>query len=359
MFDQRSTRLQARPVQVIEWGDGVIIKRGCTEVRLAGEGIMEPIQRILEVAAGEGATKEELCALFSPMARRNVEDLIEQLVARGFLGSKDDAAIEKHDSESTNDLFFWQFGASASRVQEHVGTIKILVLGVNCISRQLLLGLQNSGFLAVRALDHPTLRNHRLFDGGSKLKDGQWPTSLKSPEVWSGDIDPASFDCLIAASDFGAPQVLLELNQICLDQGVCFLPIILHNFIGQVGPLVIPKEGACLECLRSRQNANLDDPTIHRLIESISVERQDVIGFHPSMASILGDISAFELTKFYSGVLNSLLVNGCIKVDLLAGRMTARKVLKIPRCPACSPFKTRPTTSARKSQLGDTARFTT
>ena len=358
MLDKRSLRLKATPVQVIEWEDGVILKRGCTEAKLAGEGILEAIQRIFEVTAGEGATREEMCALFSPPARKNVEDLIEHLVGRGFLDPKSDADAEKPDSEAGDDIFYWQFGASASSVREQLATTKILVLGVNYISRQLVIGLQNSGFAAVQVLDHPSLRNPRLFDGENKLRDGLWPSSLNSPEAWSDDVKSSSFDCLIAASDFGTPQALLDLNQTCLDQGGSFLPIVLHNFMGQVGPLVIPKEGACFECLRSRQNANLDDPTIHRLIETVSVDRQDVQGFHPSMASILGEVSAFELTKFYSGVLGSLLVNGCIKVDLLAGKMTARKVLRIPRCPACSPLKVRPPTSASKSRLGDTARFT-
>ncbi|MFB3146853.1 MAG: hypothetical protein ACE1ZO_06975, partial [Nitrospirales bacterium] len=62
--------------------------------------------------------------------------------------------------------------------------------------------------------------------------------------------------------------------------------------------------------------------------------------FHPSMASILGDIAAMEMTKFYSQSMPLWNVGKLIEVNLLATRMTPRKVLKLPRCPVCSPLQT-------------------
>jgi hypothetical protein len=59
------------------------------------------------------------------------------------------------------------------------------------------------------------------------------------------------------------------------------------------------------------------------------------------MASIVADIAAFEVVKFYGGVLQPQ-AGALVEVNLLANKMTARKVLKIPRCPACSLLNTRP-----------------
>jgi hypothetical protein len=59
------------------------------------------------------------------------------------------------------------------------------------------------------------------------------------------------------------------------------------------------------------------------------------------MASILGDIAAFELTKFYSGVIPQWNVGTMIEVNLLATHLTTRKVLKVPRCRACSPVNSK------------------
>jgi len=55
------------------------------------------------------------------------------------------------------------------------------------------------------------------------------------------------------------------------------------------------------------------------------------------MASILGDVGAVELTKFYSGLLPRTQIGTLIEVDLMEPRINSRKVLKVPRCPVCSP----------------------
>jgi hypothetical protein len=66
------------------------------------------------------------------------------------------------------------------------------------------------------------------------------------------------------------------------------------------------------------------------------------------MGSILADIAAVELMKFYGGVLQSS-VGSLIEVNLLATKMTSRKVLKIPRCAVCSPLTARPPITPKKS----------
>ena len=72
----------------------------------------------------------------------------------------------------------------------------------------------------------------------------------------------------------------------------------------------------------------------------MAFDTQTVVGFHPSMASILGNIAAMELTKFYSQAMPLWNVGKLIEVNLLATRMIPRKVLKLPRCPVCGPLQT-------------------
>ena len=59
------------------------------------------------------------------------------------------------------------------------------------------------------------------------------------------------------------------------------------------------------------------------------------------MASILGDIAAIELSKFYGIRMPLWRVGTLIEVNLVAMRLNARKVLKIPRCSVCSILNTR------------------
>jgi hypothetical protein len=84
----------------------------------------------------------------------------------------------------------------------------------------------------------------------------------------------------------------------------------------------------------------------------VAYEGQGVGGFLPSMASVLGDITAIELTKFYSRALPLWKTGTVMEVNLLAGRIDSRKVLRVPRCRVCSNLLRRSSTSMVKATLG-------
>src|SRR2546423_1707982 len=103
-----SPKLKAPAIQIIETGNGVILKRGCTEFKIAGEGAAEAIKKIMTVA-GRGTTKEEIYDLFDPEAASVIERLSEELIDRRLLlpcDEKDSATT----SESNADIFYWNFG---------------------------------------------------------------------------------------------------------------------------------------------------------------------------------------------------------------------------------------------------------
>jgi thiazole/oxazole-forming peptide maturase SagC family component len=342
-----SVKLKAPAVQVIETGDGVILKRGCTEFKVAGAGAAEAVKKILAVAGSGGATSEEILELFEPEAGPIIERLSEQLLGRRLLVPCEEEASPE-SPESSLDIFYWHFGEQTSRVTERLNKRALVILGVNSISRQLAASLTASEVENVQVLDHPSLRNLRLFDHAGRLKADQWPASLKAPQDWTDGLNPQSFDCLIATSDFGGQEAMREWNALCVREKRHFLPVVLQDLIGYVGPLVVPGETACLDCLRIRRNSQMHDEKPRRFTETEAFAGQGAIGFHPSMASIVGNIAAFELVKFYSEALPLPKVGTLIEVNLLTTDLKTRKVLKIPRCPTCSPLKTRPSVTPYK-----------
>ena len=68
------------------------------------------------------------------------------------------------------------------------------------------------------------------------------------------------------------------------------------------------------------------------------------------MASILADIAAVEIVKYFTG-LPQMRAGHLIEVNLLAGKMDSAKVLKVPRCAVCSPVRSTPTPALRLSTL--------
>jgi molybdopterin-synthase adenylyltransferase len=345
-------KLLALPVQIIALEDGVLLKRGALETFIAGERAGEVLALILELAGNAGATRDELLAAFAAPDRPAVDGVIDSLLERKILKSKTEGEEEEGlaAAESSLDLFYWSFGQQSRDAVARMNQRKLSILGVNQISRQLAQALAATGVESVSVIDYPLLRNLRLFHEDGSLRADLW--NLPAPveyQAWADGLDRGMIDCLIATADFGGLHWMRQWNEVCVRHGIHFLPVVLQNLIGYVGPLVIPGETACFECVRGRQNSHFENPTSYRAAELAAFEGQAIAGFHPSMASVLGDIATIELTKFYGGGLPMRRTGTLIEVNLLQPAITTHRVLKLPRCPVCSPLLSRAAATARKS----------
>lgn len=335
-------RLRFVPVQCMGIPEGVILSRGCAEVQISGEGVAEMVEALFTATGKDGANRGDILANFPEQERPQLDDLIDQLLARRFLIPVDSDASPDEQEETSLDVFHWNFGTNTAEVGKHLSTRNIAVLGVNCISRQLARALLASGHYHLAVVDHPLMRNLRMF-AGDELHPDEWPASLPRPlafEEWRDRSDLEALDCVVATTDFGGQALMRSWNEFCVVNHCTFLPVVLDKLTGYVGPLVVPGETACYECLWSRENANRDDYLVQRTLQqpTAAVQRQVVNGFHPSMASILGDMAAVELHKFYSMAI-PYQVGTLFEVNLLYPRLQPHKVLKLPRCPVCSPLR--------------------
>lgn len=346
----QTEKLHSQPIHIIEIENGVLLKRGCTEVRIGGDGITQIVRIILTATANGGATLEDICSLFVPTHRPVVKQLVEALLQRRLLVLDGTSTPLMGHTESPLDLFYWHFDVQTEQINQRLNAPRLAIRGVNFISCQLARSLNASGIDKFDIVDDPLLRNLHFFDDRGRLNHRIWPDTLPSPQRGEDGIGTQYADCLIVTSDFGRSPVLSEWNQFCIEQGRLFFPVVLHDMIGYIGPMVIPGETPCFDCLRARQNSHLNARDLHSAVESAAFKGQRIIGFHPSMASILAEIATIELVKFYSGVLPRQ-VGTLIEVNLLAMRLTARKVLKVPRCSACSPLNTRPAVTPNRKMF--------
>jgi thiazole/oxazole-forming peptide maturase SagC family component len=256
--------------------------------------------------------------------------------------------------ESEQEIFYWHFGEQPQLVLDRLNSPRVILLGVNNISHQLAASLHSSGFKNCQVVDYPLLRNLRWFEDG-RLKAEEWSSSLEYPvdyQKWVSDAGLHAVDCMVPTCDFGGIQTLREWNSVWLKSKQIFMPVFLQDFVGHIGPIVIPGETACLECLRARWNSNTEDPETQQTLDDAALDGQLVTGFHPLMASTLGQIAAFELVRFYSGLSALSRVGTLIEVNLLATKLNVRKVLKIPRCYACSSLNMTASTTPLKNVFG-------
>lgn len=355
MLVDRDGKLRALPMQLVETPDAVILKRGCTEVRIAGEGVKTAVERLLVAFSGNGATVEDVSASFAAGDRTAIESLIDQMTLRRLLvaaGSPDSA--EDLD-ESNLDVFYWHFDTNAAEVARGLSTRRIRIVGVNSITHRLAASLPDAAMTDVGVIDYPPLRNISFFDPATGELSSAW-TSPERPTLDAVQaqerLEAEPPDCLVATSDFGGLTLLRGLNRFCVERDIVFLPVVLQNLVGYVGPVVVPGKTACYECVWMRQNSQLPDPQVQRAAEFEAMSGQKVVGYHPSMASVLADIATIELTKFFSGVIPGRRAGSLIEVNMLGSSMQSRKALKVPRCPVCSPLnRTSPVTTQLKGRL--------
>jgi molybdopterin-synthase adenylyltransferase len=342
LIENTKETLRALPVQAIELEEGVLLKRGCTEFTIHGPYSKQVVQTLLSLVSGEGATYDAIYEFFPSPYRPAIEALIQQLIDRRILVAADVDERVNEVPEDALEVFYWHFGYRTEEVARRLDTQHITIMGVNYISRQLIAALNSASVRDIKVVDYPLLRNVRLFNVSDNTVSQQWPSAHLpvNYDEWVDGQDGKPASCLVATSDFGGMHLMREWNQYCVDKKLPFLPVVLQNLVGYIGPLVVPHETSCFECLRARQNSHIESPNIERAAEYEAFQGQLVNGFHPSMASVLGDIAAIELTKFY-GRVPQWRVGTLIEVNLLQPLLVTHKVLKVPRCSVCSTLNTR------------------
>lgn len=347
----KGSKLKILPLQYMELADGVILKRGRHEIKIGGPRASRVVQLVLGLTADGSATREEIAGQFAMPDRADVSALVEQLEARRFLVPANSPDAAHAVPESSLDVFYWHFGLVAERVNAGFKG-RIVILGVNCISRQLASSLRAAGLDNLDVIHYPLLCNLRLLASDGSVSPEHWPSSLPRPldyDIWKQDFDAQTLGCLVATSDFGGLGLMRPWNEFCVRAQRHFLPVVLQDLVGYVGPLVVPGETACFECLRARQNSNVADPDVARLPEERAFVEQATVGFHPSMASILGDLAALELARFYGQFAPPRIVGSLLEVSMLAPSIDVRKVLKVPRCRICSPMNRHAPTSPMRN----------
>jgi molybdopterin-synthase adenylyltransferase len=328
--------LRALPAQLIATGGSIIIVRGIVEVLVSGDQVADIVSNLFSWASGRGLPRSELIERFAPDQRDLARTLIDQLIHRSIL-VKTDAATSLETDESSLDIFYWHFGQTASAVAERMSEKSIGIMGVNTISRRIATSLQSIAARNFRVVDFAILRNQRLFSSEGDLLANEWPGDRPlSYEEWKETLTNEEVSCVVATSDFGAPQLMREWNRFCIANDVHFLPVVLDRFIGTVGPFVIPGQTPCYECARIRENANMDSPAVQRIADFHAAERQLVIGFHPAMSGMLGELAALELCKAYGGAGIPWRPSYATELNVLTPSLTTRRVLKVPLCPSCS-----------------------
>jgi bacteriocin biosynthesis cyclodehydratase domain-containing protein len=153
------------------------------------------------------------------------------------------------------------------------------------------------------------------------------------------DEAPRTINLAVAAP---APRELPELeawNERCLEAGAPWLLVLPFNGrFASVGPLFVPGETCCYRCFTRRRASALPDPDDFLALELAPA----AYPLGRSLAAALGGLAATVVARWLARRDGSV-AGAFFALELDGGlRLTRHRVLRVPRCEACSPARAEP-----------------
>jgi bacteriocin biosynthesis cyclodehydratase domain-containing protein len=262
--------------------------------------------------------------------------------------------------------YFSGYSSFPTRCQKRLQASRVAIFGLEYAGSILVQGLAAAGVGHLRAIGAPRLLaaeaayvgcTPRYCEQGSRhtllarrARALGFATQYEGIAVQPGaplDWTHLLADCHLAVLILPVwlPSMIKAFNQACLAVGIPFLPVWFEDSGGQVGPLVIPYETACLLCCELRQRSRWT-PTDFRAMQQQHADATgpvwDSCRFSIPWVSAIAAIATGEIVTALAQERQPAIRGQTICIDPLRWHMQATPVLKVPRCPACSRLRNIP-----------------
>ena len=268
-----------------------------------------------------------------------LKELLPELQENGIL----DASV---GAETCND----SRGISVPILRKPLTEAKIGILGHGVLGFSVRLLLQRMGCRSITTVESASVAqagenaglNLMVEPPNSVALSSNRHTTPTDEREWITTVQ--GHDWVIAAQDSFEPEELTALNQATLRLGVPWSLVCFDGYEGWVGPTFVPKETACFNCFQKRLFAGLAEPKhlfadpgikVHRVPSPWSTGPEAF-----AWVSLIASLFAFEITAAMNGrgfTLNQLLI-----VHRLNLTFQRESLLRLPRCPDCSPRQNAP-----------------
>jgi bacteriocin biosynthesis cyclodehydratase domain-containing protein len=311
--------------------DRVVVKRGLTEMLVSGPSVTPVVERLLVLLDGSRDVDTILTA-FPPETSPVAGELLSALEARQLVRAVDPVSPPATGRSAIQPMLE-QLGVDAEPVVARLAGARVALVGRNRVATAIAADLAELGVENVGIAAHPQL-----------------DTLAETPGLETATDEP---DLVIATSELGRPEAFFSLNRDSVAADRPFLPAWITGAQAFVGPLVVPGESACLRCaelagaLRDRGHELAADGRTD-LPNGTGNGTGNGHATYPPIRNaavwtgdLLGHVVAAEVFKYLVRTLPSDVTGRLIRLDLAtsAGGSfggTARRVMKVPRCPDCS-----------------------
>jgi bacteriocin biosynthesis cyclodehydratase domain-containing protein len=181
------------------------------------------------------------------------------------------------------------------------------------------------------------LRRHLAQCGFEKIEAVNAPLD---DEVRLREVIGAS-DLTVAALEVFSSKVLHTINGVAIDAERPWVSIYFDGSEGRVGPLYVPGETCCYNEYEIQHEATLSGMKDDYLLYKEALNEGKIDGSNLVMPPYLNMVSSLGTTGVMRFLLSgrSFLVGRYTRLDLERLSIDYEEVLRLPRCPACSPHR--------------------
>jgi len=304
------------------------------------EGLLRVLMPLM---TGKLSTKEILikCAEIG-YHREDVSKLVMELSRRGLIF---DAAVTSglHDDLSIQARWFGSYTSKPANMQDKLRSSTVVIAGYCSIGFAVAEGLARSGIGKLRFVGMPYQGD--AFTGSSTSSSlrldevvNHLETDIEKAECpdWNDAVvsevfDEASFVVIAVEASDDPFSSLAKVNKLLIDLSLPSLMIYASNTKLALGPLVVPRETCCYEPIYNSRNPFSETGNASDLFFT------DKSPAGPLSFFLSGSFMATAVVVDYLAISRSSILSNCIwLMDWMNTEARTIRLLKNPRCPACS-----------------------
>lgn len=333
---------------VIPVGSGFLLRSDLKSFALTGDGVAAFVRRALPLLDGEHDAESIVDAL-PDFDRDSTLAVLADLERIGVVETS------RPSPDSANELqhgtlagFFRYWSLDSAPMNAAIENAHIVIVGLNDSAAIACEQLVRAGVGRLSVLDAPSQRRRK--------RGGRWTASrllnrlrkVRSRSVISTgatriengvlDLPFADVTLLLVTLAVDDLQLLDAVARTAQDRKIRYMVAHVDGLSAMLGPVVIPGETACWECLRRRvlaNQSNVDESATLQsaLLSGESAARRSLA--LPGTASVLGGLISLEAIKVISGYAPSMLVGRQLELSLVTYEAKMHSIVRLPWCPVC------------------------
>ncbi len=303
--------------------DGVLVRRADMVTRLEGEGVDDFVAAILS-ASRDGRLRLPGGQIDKQRSER-LDSLLAALESSGLLQPDDD---DTATADSPIVFGLWsRSGYSVDRgvITERLARARVRILGHGAMTSHVVTAMQGAG-IAVDVLSSSD--------------------QVSPPAQIVDEVDDTAGNVTVVVGRSDSDRLLSDWNRTVCDNGDANPWLAVTPFDGRratVGPWVTPGSSACYRCYQLRRAATFpDESVVTELADGESTaELEFAPDLHPGVTLMQAGLVVDRVLDYlglreqsWQAVPGGLTT---VSVDPSGATQSTHRVLRVPRCPICSP----------------------